>query len=93
MLKTTGILFLLFFTIASCKTGKYKAPISTKEAYTTYEDSDFLYNSESQASLKKQYKLYKKKQKDLSKFQPENTEQNLRKTTRQKGNSSPKTYY
>jgi hypothetical protein len=67
--------------------------IKHKNQNTTLENSDFLYNDESEEALKEQYKKNKTKRKELEKFQPSRRNSNLEFEPRKKKTKAPKTYY
>jgi|GEM_PF-4436011 hypothetical protein len=86
------VFILIFFSLIACKTGKHKVRKSKKRSYTTYQDADFLFNTESKLSLKEQYKLYKKKKKELELYQPPNEIQDSQ-STKKKKPPLPQTHY
>lgn len=67
--------------------------IKHKNQNTTLENSDFLYNGESEAALKEQYKQNKNKRKELEQYQPSRRNSNLEFEKKKKKPKAPKTYY
>ncbi|WP_018345013.1 hypothetical protein [Cytophaga aurantiaca] len=67
--------------------------VKHKNQNTTLENSDFLYNEESDEALKEQYKQNKTKRKELEKFQPSRRGNNEEFEKKKKKPKAPKTYY
>jgi hypothetical protein len=67
--------------------------IKHKNQNTTLENSDFLYNEESDEALKEQYKQNKNKRKKLEEYQPSRRNSNLEFEKKKKKVKPPQTYY
>lgn len=103
MLKISSIFFTIFLLVSSCLSRKEKLMatqsekklkvVKHKNQNTTLENSDFLYNEESDAALEDQYKKNKSKSKELEQFQPSRRNSNLEFEKKKKKVKPPKTYY
>lgn len=67
--------------------------IKHKNQNPTLENSDFLYNNESDEALKHHYKKNKGKRNELEKFQPSRRKSNLDYEPKNKKVKPPRTYY
>ena len=67
--------------------------VKHKNQNTTLENSDFLYNAESDEELKKQFKENQKKRKELERYQPSRSSSNMEFEKQKKKSKPPKTYY
>jgi|OM-RGC.v1.026437162 hypothetical protein len=106
MLRFNSLIFIIFLFICSCKSEKEKRMASQSEKKVkiikhknqnpTLENSDFLYNTESEEELKKHYKKHHSKRKELDKYQPSRrSKDNLEyeNQSRKKKAKAPQTYY
>ena len=103
MLRFSSLIFVILLLTFSCKSRKDKLMssqsekklkvIKHKNQNTTLENSDFLYNEESDAALEEQYKKNKKKRKELEQFQPSRRNNNLEFEKKKKKVKPPQTYY
>lgn len=67
--------------------------VKHKNQNTTLENSDFLYNEQSDEALKEQYKQNKSKREELEQYQPSRRKSNLEFEKKNKKVKPPKTYY
>ena len=103
MLRFSCLIFVIFLFVCSCKSRKDKLMssqsekklkvIKHKNQNTTLENSDFLYNSESDEALEDQYKKNKKKREELEQYQPSRRKSNLEFEKKNKKVKPPQTYY
>jgi hypothetical protein len=104
MLRSSILFFTMILLLSSCKSHKnsvesYKSHkklkvVTHKNQNPTLENSDFLYNAESEEELKKQYKENSKKRKELEKYQPSRNGSNPDEFQRKKKKpKSPQTHY
>jgi|GEM_PF-2750158 len=103
MLRYSILFFIIPLVLSSCKhknsIESYKSHkklkvVTHKNQNPTLENSDFLYNGESEEELKKQYKENSKKRKELEKYQPSRNSSNPDEFQRKKKKpKSPQTYY
>lgn len=103
MLRFSSLIFVILLLTCSCKSRKDKLMssqsekklkvIKHKNQNTTLENSDFLYNTDSDEALVDQYKQNKKKRKELEKYQPSRRTNELEFEKRKKKTKAPRTYY
>lgn len=99
MLRFSSLFFVFLLVMSSCKTRKEKLMsrqsekkikiIKHKNQNPTLENSDFLYNTESEEELKKQHKKNLDKRKELEQYQPSRRNSNNQEFERRK-KTSPK---
>jgi len=80
MLRFSILFFISLLLLSACKTRKEKLMslqsekklkvVKHKNQNPTLENSDFLYNTESDEELKKHFKKNKEKRKELEQYQP-----------------------
>ena len=104
MLRYSSLLFIiLLLASSSCKSRRERLMskqsekklrvVKHKNQNTTLENSDFLYNEESDEALKDQYKQNKSKRDELEQYQPSRRKSNLDYDKKNKKTKPPKTYY
>lgn len=104
MLRFNSLMFIMLVFVCSCKTRKEKLMakqsekklkvIKHKNQNPTLENSDFLYNTESDEALKHHYKKNKVKRQELETYQPSRrNKDNLEFEYKKKKPKTPQTYY
>ncbi len=106
MLRSSILFLTLLLCLSSCKSGhkhslkSYKAHkklkvVKHKNQNPTLENSDFLYNPESEEDLKEHYKKNGTKRKELENYQPSrhNNKQEYERRKKKKEPIAPDTYY
>ncbi len=82
------------YALESYKSHKKLKVVTHKNQNPTLENSDFLYNTESEEDLKKHYKENSKKRKELEQYQPSrSTQNNIEFEKKKKKTKPPQTYY
>ena len=105
MLRFSSLVFVILLLVSACKTRKEKLMskqsekklkiVKHKNQNPTLENSDFLYNTESEEELKKQHKKNSDKRKELEQYQPSrrNSNNDDSQPVKKKGSNAPKTHY
>ena len=98
MLRFSSLIFVILLLTCSCKSRKDKLMSSQSEKKIKVikhkiENSDFLYNTDSDEALVDQYKQNKKKRKELEKYQPSRRTNELEFEKKKKKTKAPRTYY